>query len=570
MEELVTLYTSAQHNDPSPKVCQYYSNYTGAEALQAAISNLQLPLNRDYILYAIRANSSDGQFFEVPLNDTLISSGLITGSLLLVLPRTEVSNNTISPDNSAQNTSQPQDSISPPKSSSEDSILSANDTISGLPPSPTDASNTNSEPSMIGLPPAPIDDDDSQLDSLLPPLQASQFSSPLVPQLPPAPIDDDNSQLDSLLPPSQANNDSPLPSPLTPPLTPKTINNNDNNKNDDNNETSQLDSLLPPFNNSLPPLPGKGFNIKIGDLSTKPEEKSNIVPSPDDLGMTPLSPMDNITHYTLDDSTQDDFFAKQVNSAMEDYYHQQGISLPHSLPQNSQELDPLSLSLPPLPEIVPLTESDNYFDSLKPSVLLAPLPENSEVDPNLSTDNNEINLSYQSSPLTQSYSDININSNYNDPSSFQTNSPLLSYDPNLGYSTESSIDIGNLNSSGNPSLLSILSPSSSKGDLLDSSTDDPDQQTIQVPRQRHRIKARYDTYNQISQEAYQSALRLNLNIDDHISKFDADGDFGNLKDESNITSPEDMITIQTFFHFEPESYAVAYPRIRRLPYQTHE
>jgi len=211
-------------------------------------------------------------------------------------------------------------------------------------------------------------------------------------------------------------------------------------------------------------------------------------------------------------NNQEDLYAQQVNSAMQDYYSHQG--------DNSAEFDPLNVSLPPLPSITPLSESGDYFNSL----LVGGENEN-----NYTSTNDSINYNLGSNTDSSNLASLQT------PSSFD-------------FDTENENDTTN-------------AESNEQGEGEDFN---PAQIQAAKPRSHRRITSRYDTFNKISAEAYQSALRLNIRIDDEVSNFDTDGDFGNLQDESRVTSPEDMITIQTYYTFTSEPFTVAYPKTGNL------
>ena len=79
--ELVTLYTTANIDDPSPQAFQYYLDYSGAQCLQVAMQNLGMQF--DY-KYGLLLRSTEMKWLD--LNDTLRNQGVATGYMIIVYP----------------------------------------------------------------------------------------------------------------------------------------------------------------------------------------------------------------------------------------------------------------------------------------------------------------------------------------------------------------------------------------------------------------------------------------------------------------------------------------------------
>ena len=75
--ELVTLYTTANIDDPSPQAFQYYLDYSGAQCLQVAMQNLGMQF--DY-KYGLLLRSTEMKWLD--LNDTLRNQGQLNNKKL--------------------------------------------------------------------------------------------------------------------------------------------------------------------------------------------------------------------------------------------------------------------------------------------------------------------------------------------------------------------------------------------------------------------------------------------------------------------------------------------------------
>ncbi|KAH0792871.1 hypothetical protein GPJ56_003135 [Histomonas meleagridis] len=80
--EIVTLYTSANLEDPNPQAFQYYLDYEGSQCLQVAMQNLGIQVDPN--LYGLLLRSDEIKWIEPTA--TLRSQGVTTGCMIVIYP----------------------------------------------------------------------------------------------------------------------------------------------------------------------------------------------------------------------------------------------------------------------------------------------------------------------------------------------------------------------------------------------------------------------------------------------------------------------------------------------------